>query len=150
MSTIVLVMRTADTSLANLLFGQIRGRILATLYGKPDEAFFIRQLARMVQVSVGSVQSELLTLAEAGLIAPSQTGNQVFYRANRQHPAYTELHALLVKTAGIFHQLSQALAPLAEGIEFAFVYGSFSRGEETAESDVDLMVGGKVTLDDLL
>lgn len=143
-------MRTADTSLANLLFGQIRGRILATLYGKPDEAFFIRQLARMVQVSVGSVQRELLTLAEAGLIARSQTGNQVFYRANRQHPAYTELHALLVKTAGIFHQLSQALAPLAEGIEFAFVYGSFSRGEETAESDVDLMVVGKVTLDDLL
>jgi predicted nucleotidyltransferase len=143
-------MRTADASLANLLFGQTRGRILATLYGKPDEAFFIRQLARMVQVSVGSVQRELLTLAEAGLIARSQTGNQVFYRANRQHPAYTELHALLVKTAGIFHQLSQALAPLAEGIEFAFVYGSFSRGEETAESDVDLMVVGKVTLDDLL
>lgn len=143
-------MRTTDTSLANLLFGQTRGRILATLYGKPDEAFFIRQLARMIDVSVGSVQRELLTLAEAGLITRSQTGNQVFYRANRQHPAYTELHALLVKTAGIFHQISEALAPLAKDIEFALVYGSFSRGEETAESDVDLMVVGKVTLDDLL
>jgi uncharacterized protein len=143
-------MRTTDTSLANLLFGQTRGRILAMLYGKPDEAFFIRQLARMIDVSVGSVQRELLTLAEAGLITRSQTGNQVFYRANRQHPAYTELHALLVKTAGIFHQLSEALAPLAKDIEFALVYGSFSRGDETAESDVDLMVVGKVTLDDLL
>jgi predicted nucleotidyltransferase len=143
-------MRTVDTSLVNLLFGQTRGRILATLYGKPDEAFFIRQLARMVEVSVGSVQRELLTLAEAGLIARSQTGNQVFFRANRQHPAYSELHALLVKTAGIFHQLSEALAPLAKNIEFALVYGSFARGEETAESDVDLMVVGKVTLDELL
>jgi len=104
----------------------------------------------MVEVSVGSVQRELLTLAEAGLIVRSQTGNQVFYRANRQHPAYGELHALLVKTAGIFHQLSEALAPLAREIEFALVYGSFARGEETAESDVDLMVIGKVTLDELL
>jgi len=62
----------------------------------------------------------------------------------------TELQALLVKTAGIFHQLSEALAPLAKKIEFALVYGSFAREEETAESDVDLMVVGKVTFDDLL
>jgi predicted nucleotidyltransferase len=143
-------MRTGDGTLANLLFGQTRGRILATLYGSPDECFFIRQLARRVEVSVGSVQRELLTLAEAGLIIRSQTGNQVFYQANRRNPVYTELHALLVKTAGIFHLLSEALAPLAERIEFALVYGSFARGEETAESDVDLMVVGKITLDELL
>jgi predicted nucleotidyltransferase len=136
--------------LANLLFGQTRGRILATLYGTPDKAFFVRELARQVEVSVGSVQRELVTLADAGLVVRSETGNQVFYRANRQHPAYAELHALLIKTAGIFHQLTAALAPLAQEIEFALVYGSFSRGEETAESDVDLMVVGKVTLDDLL
>jgi predicted nucleotidyltransferase len=150
LSTIVLIMRTPDSSLANLLFGRTRGRILATLYGSPDEAFFVRQLARRVEVSVGSVQRELLTLAHAGLIVRSQTGHQVFYRANRQHPVYSELHALLFKTAGIFHQLSEALAPLAKEIEFALVYGSFARGEETAESDVDLMVVGKVTLDELL
>lgn len=149
-STIVLVMRTEGASLANLLFGQTRGRILATLFGTSDEAFFVRQLARRVAISVGSVQRELLTLADAGLIVRSQNGNQVFYRANRQHPAYAELHALLAKTAGIFLQLSKALAPLADEIEFALVYGSFARGEETAGSDVDLMVVGKVTLDDLL
>jgi predicted nucleotidyltransferase len=143
-------MRTADTSLANLLFGQTRGRILAALYGAPDEAFFVRQLARRVDVSVGSVQRELVTLADAGLLVRSQTGNQVFFRANRDHPVFAELHALLAKTAGIFSQLSEALAPLANEIEFALVYGSFARGEETAGSDVDLMVVGKATLDELL
>jgi predicted nucleotidyltransferase len=143
-------MRTADTSLANLLFGQTRGRILAALYGTPDQAFFVRQLARRVDVSVGSVQRELVTLADAGLLVRSQTGNQVFFRANRDHPVFAELHGLLAKTAGIFSQLSEALAPLANEIEFALVYGSFARGEETAGSDVDLMVVGKATLDELL
>lgn len=136
--------------MANLLFGQTRGRILAALYGTADEAFFVRQLARRVDVSVGSVQRELVTLADAGLLVRSQTGNQVFFRANRDHPVFAELHALLAKTAGIFSQLSEALAPLANKIEFAFVYGSFARGEETAGSDVDLMVVGKATLDELL
>ena len=54
------------------------------------------------------------------------------------------------KTAGIFHQLAEALAPLSKAIEFAFVYGSFARGEERSESDIDLMVVGQVTLDQLL
>ena len=142
--------RTADAPLSNLLFGQTRGRILATLYGTPDEAFFVRQIARSVEVSVGTVQRELLTLADAGLISRSQTGNQVFYRANRDQPAFAELHALLAKTAGIFHQLAEALAPLSKAIEFAFVYGSFARGEARSESDIDLMVVGQVTLDQLL
>jgi predicted nucleotidyltransferase len=143
-------MRTHDTSLGNLLFGQTRGRILSTLYGTPDEAFFVRQIARRVDVSVGTVQRELTTLADAGLLLRAQTGNQVFYRANRDHPAYAELHDLLAKTTGVFHQLAEALTPLAKGIQFAFVYGSFARGEENAESDIDLMVVGSVTLDDVL
>ena len=46
--------------------------------------------------------------------------------------------------------LREALTPVAENIEFAFVYGSFARGEENAGSDIDLMVIGEITLDDLL
>jgi predicted nucleotidyltransferase len=143
-------MRTLESSLGNLLFGQTRGRILGALYGKPDESFFVRQIARDVDISVGTVQRELTTLADAGLILRSRTGNQVFYRANREHPAYGELHALLAKTTGVFYQLAKALAPLAKRIQFAFVYGSFARGEENAESDIDLMVVGSVSLDDVL
>ncbi len=91
-----------------------------------------------------------MTLTDAGIIARSQIGNQVFYRANKDHPAYAELKALLAKTTGVFHQLSEALAPLAHQIKFAFVYGSFARGDEKAASDIDLMVIGSLTLDNLL
>ncbi len=132
------------------MFGQTRGRILAVLFGSPDGAFFLRQIARNVDVSVGSVQRELKTLTEAGITLRNQTGNQVFYRANRGHPLYPELHALIAKTLGVFHLVSAALWPLADRIQYAFVYGSFARGEETAGSDIDLLVIGSVTLDDLL
>jgi predicted nucleotidyltransferase len=143
-------MRTRGTSLENLLLGQTRGRILSTLYSAQDEAFFVRQIARSVKISVGTVQRELTTLSDAGLILRAQTGNQVFYRANRNHSVFAELQALLAKTVGVFHQLSDVLTPLAKGIQFAFVYGSFARGDEHAKSDIDLMVIGSVTLDELL
>lgn len=149
-STIVLGMRTELSALGDLLFGQTRGRILASLYDKPEATFFVRQLARHISGSVGTVQRELATLTAAGLILRDDRENQVFYRANRAHPAFQELHSLLAKTAGVFHMLREALTPFADSIEFAFVYGSFAKGEEKAESDIDLMVTGEVTLDQLL
>jgi hypothetical protein len=60
MSTIVLATRTHATSLSNLLFEQTRGRILATLHGRPDEAFLVRQIARRADVSIGAAQREFM------------------------------------------------------------------------------------------
>jgi len=143
-------MRTKRAAIGDLLFGQTRGRVLALLYGAPDEAFFVRQIARQIETSVGSVQRELVLLDSAGLIERSVLGSQVFYRANRRHPVFSELKALLGKTLGIFQLLKAALAPLGAHIEFAFVYGSVARGEDTAASDIDLMVVGQVSLDEVL
>jgi predicted nucleotidyltransferase len=143
-------MRTNLTSVGDLIFGQTRGRVLALLYGSPEESFFIRQIARQIATSVGSVQRELTLLADAGLIERSVLGSQVFYRANCEHPAFVELRALLAKTIGIFELLKTALTPLSDRIDFAFVYGSVARSEDKAASDIDLMVIGDVSLDEIL
>src|SRR6202012_5169639 len=96
------------------------------------------------------VQRNLQTHDEHGLLPRSVMGMQVFYQANRNHPVFTELHALVAKTTGIFQVLRSALEPLAKQVSFAFVYGSIARGEESSGSDVDLMVIGEVTLDEML
>jgi DNA-binding MarR family transcriptional regulator len=145
-------MRTKSAQLGDLLFGQTRGRVLRLLFGHPDQSFFVRQIARETRVSVGSVQRELEALAEVGLIKRSQSGHQVYYQADRSHPVFAELHSLIAKTVGVFELLGSALAPLADRISLAFVYGSLAHGrrEETAQSDVDLMVVGQVSLDEVL
>jgi predicted nucleotidyltransferase len=150
LSTIVLKMSTATPSIGDLLLGQTRGQILALLLGAPDESFFLRQIARQTNTSAGTARRELNLLADTGLIARSVLGSQVFYRANRDHPIFRELRALLAKTMGVFELLKNALAPLSSRINFAFVYGSVARGEDNAASDIDLMVVGAVSLDDIL
>jgi predicted nucleotidyltransferase len=45
--------------------------------------------------------------------------------------------------------LREALRPLADRIEMAFVFGSTARKRQTEESDIDLLVIGNVTLKDL-
>lgn len=143
-------MRTDWSALGKLFFGQTRGGILRLLFDKPTERFYVRQIARHVGASAGSVQRELETLSRVGLVDRARIGVQVFYGANRSHPAFLEVQSLVAKTVGTYGILRTALAPLAGRISQAFVFGSFARREETASSDVDLMIVGNVTLDEVL
>jgi uncharacterized protein len=143
-------MSTKKPVLSNVLFGQIRGQVLALLYGRHDKAFYVRQIARHIHASAGSVRRELEKLAAVDLIIRTSLGNQVFYRANQANPVFAEMRALVNKTVGIFHVLRSALEKVSKQITIAFVYGSVARQLETAESDVDLMIIGAVGLDDVL
>jgi len=149
LSTLVLGMST-HTGLGDLLFGRTRGAILALLYGRADQSFYTRQIAREVDASVGAVQRELENLSKVGLIVRNSIGSQVFYQANRDAPIFQEMRALVNKTIGVFSVLRSALQSLSKRIVVAFVYGSVAREQETAQSDIDLLVVGKATLDDIL
>src|SRR2546430_13925490 len=141
---------STHNGLADLLFGRTRGAILALLFGHADQSFYTRQIAREVDASVGAVQRELENLSKVGLIVRNSVGSQVFYQANRDAPIFREMQGLVNKTIGIFSVLRSALHPLAKRVLAAFVYGSGAREEETAQSDVDLLVVGDATLDALL
>ena len=141
---------STHNGLADLLFGRTRGAILALLYGHADQSFYTRQIAREVDASVGAVQRELENLSKVGLIVRKSVGSQVFHQANRDAPIFREMQALVNKTTGVFSVLRSALHPLAKRVLVAFVYGSVAREQETAQSDVDLMVVGKATLDEVL
>lgn len=143
-------MSTAHNALSEVLFGQIRGGVLALLYGQVDQSFYMRQIARHLGASVGAVQRELEKLAQIGLLTRRASGNQVFYQVNQRSPVFSDMRSLVNKTVGIFNVLRDALEPLAERVIVAFVYGSVAREEETAQSDIDLMIVGEVELDAVL
>jgi len=141
---------STHNGLAVLLFGRTRGAVLALLYGHADQSFYTRQIAREVDASVGAVQRELENLSKVGLIVRNSVGSQVFYQANRDAPIFREMQGLVNKTVGIFSVLRSALHPLAKRVLVALVYGSVAREAETAQSDVDLLVVGKATLEEVL
>lgn len=132
------------------LFGKTRRAVLSLLYGRADEEFYIRYILRSVSVGHGSVQRELKRLAEAGILRRTARGRQVFYQANPDSPIFPELKSLITKTAGVGDILLNALAPLAERIKIAFIFGSVASGEETRRSDIDLLVVGDVSFMDVV
>jgi predicted nucleotidyltransferase len=136
--------------LSEILFGRTRGAVLAILYGHVGQAFYLRQLARLTEISLGPVQREMRQLVEAGLVRKQTIGAQTLYSAKQDNPVFREIKSLVTKTVGMHDVLFAALAPLRKDINLAFVYGSVARARETELSDVDLMVVGNVDFGDVV
>jgi predicted nucleotidyltransferase len=128
------------SGLGGVLFTPVQQRVLGLLFGQPDRRFQSGELIRLAASGTGAVHRLLTRLAESGLITVERMGNQKHYQANRASPVFAELHGLIVKTSGLAAPLRAALAPLADRIRAAFVYGSVARGVDKAASDIDLMV----------
>ena len=137
-------MRTSSVGLlADTLFGRTRREVLGLLYGRPDESFFVREVARKTGVALGAVQKELMALTAAGVLERSVRGRQVYFSANRNSPVFPELRSLIAKTAGVVDIIRRGLESLETSIDVAFVFGSIAKGEERGTSDIDLFVIGR-------
>lgn len=127
-------------ALADALFTPVQQRVLGWLFGQPGRRYQSGELIRLANSGTGAVHRLLTRLAQTGLVTVVQVGNQKHYQANPASPVFAELAGLIRKSVGLAFPLREALAPLAEKIAAAFVYGSVARGEEHAASDIDLMV----------
>jgi predicted nucleotidyltransferase len=130
----------APVGVADALFTKVQQRVLAVLFGNPARSFYANELIALAGSGTGAVQRELARLASSGLVTVSHVGNQKHYQANAASPVYEELRGLVLKTSGLVDVLRAALLPLAARIETAFVYGSVAKQQDTAGSDIDLMV----------
>lgn len=136
--------------LGTLFFGTYRRQVLGLLLLHPDEAFHLREIARVTQTQPGTLRRELAQLAQAGVLTTAKVGNLVRYQADRSCPIYEELRGILKKTAGVVDVLRDALSPLRDRIAVAFVYGSVARGGERRASDIDVMVVGDVAFEEVV
>lgn len=131
---------TSHGSLADALFSGTQQRLLGLLFGQPDRSFYATELIQLAGVGSGTVQRELVRLAQSGLVTVKPVGNQKHYQANPASPIYEELCGVVRKTVGLAEPLRAALTPFISQIKVAFVYGSIAKKEDTASSDIDLMV----------
>ena len=115
----------------------------------PERRWYLSDLAQHLYVPPSSLQREMASLAEAGILCRETDGNRVYYSANLAHPLLPELQSIFAKTVGLADKVKDALEPFWGQIELAFIFGSVARGERTAQSDVDVLIVGGVRSADL-
>lgn len=132
------------------LFGKTRQAVLVLLYGRADSSFYTKQILDAVKIGRGAVQRELKNLTDTGIIIREVQGRQVYYRANARCPIFNELKSIVRKTFGVADVIRRSLAPKADKVRVAFIFGSVARNDDDRKSDIDVMVVGSISFGDVV
>jgi predicted nucleotidyltransferase len=123
------------------LRSKARQRLLAYYVANPAARLHLRDLAERLNVDPSNLSKELVRLQREGLFRSEVSGRQKYFQLNREYPLFAEVRSIVSKTIGAPFLLAQSLKQI-EGIEEAYLYGSFASNQQDAASDIDLLVIG--------
>lgn len=127
-------------SLGNVLFTKTQQKVLGLLFGQPERSFYLNEIVSLSHMGKGTISRELGRMEVAGVILKQRVGNQNHYRTNPECPIYRELLGIVRKTFGVADVIKDALESIMSEITLAFIYGSIARADDTAKSDIDLLL----------
>ena len=120
---------------------EIRKKIILLLIYNPGKSYYINEIARLIKTSAGNVQRELKKLKENGLLLEEKKGNLVYFEINTVNSLFKDFKNIVDKTIGLKNILENILKK-AKGIDFAFLFGSYTKDDFGPDSDIDLYVIG--------
>jgi predicted nucleotidyltransferase len=132
-------MARVNAKLAELFGGRSRFEILRALYLNPARAFTNRELAALAGVDAGNAHRWLNKWAELGLVKRDSLGRNISYRAS-DDPLLAGLRDIVIRNDAIIADIEDALPA---SVATAVIFGSTARGEERAESDIDVLALGR-------
>jgi len=132
------------------LLTPIKQEILFATYRQPEKWWYLSELAASAGTTPSSLQRELSTFAANGLLLRRRDGGRIYFKAATDSPLFEPLKELLERSLGPIGALRDAIAPLTDRIEAAFIYGSVAKGEDRVNSDLDLLMIGDVGLAELV
>ncbi len=109
--------------------------VLTYLSRSPDKQYYVREIARKINGSVGGCHKVLKTLFEMGLIDKQISGRNLYYRIKEKNPA--------IKYFKVFiniQELNLEINEIFPECKKIILYGSCATGEDSIESDIDLLI----------
>jgi predicted nucleotidyltransferase len=123
------------------LRSKARQRLLAYYFANATARLHLRDLAQRLDIDPANLSKELRRLEAEGLFRSEVNGRQKYFQLNREYPLFEEVRSIVSKTIGAPSLIAQSLKKI-EGIEEAYLYGSFASNQQDAASDIDVLVIG--------
>ena len=124
------------------LRSELRRKLLTFFYVNRAARVYVRQLANALQADSTNLSRELARLEREGFLRSEPEGRQLYYRLNLAYPFLKPVFAMLQGSIGIEPTLKRALEAV-DGVQSAWLFGSFAKNEVDAGSDIDLLILGR-------
>ncbi|MBE9545425.1 MAG: winged helix-turn-helix transcriptional regulator [Proteobacteria bacterium] len=132
--------------LNSLITSKTRVKVLMRLFLNPDRNAYLRELADEFKISTSLVSEELKQLKKAGFLESEKNGRQLYFRANRQHPLFSELSSIVRKALGM-DKIIDSIVERLGNLEMAYLVGDYAEGKDTGI--IDLVLVGDIYQTDL-
>lgn len=131
------------------LFGsKTRVKLLHLFLNNPGNAFYVREITRLIDEQINSVRRELANMLAVGIITSDSADNKLYYEVNQRYDYYVPFRAIFadehieaastkVKAEGRWHDLVREMP----GVRVAVLAGVLVKG---SASSVDLLLVGDV------
>jgi predicted transcriptional regulator with HTH domain len=136
--------------LEKLFTSGIRADIMSLLFNNPEEKFYVREIARLVNKNPSGVKRELDKLLKMDLVLTEKEGNLKYFKVNRNSPLFPELKGLIAKSLGLPGALKSVLK--ASEAKSAFIHGPFVKNPNLPSLDLFVVSDSnhiRKTLDDI-
>lgn len=133
------------------LFGsKTRVKLLHLFLNNPGQAFYVREITRLIDEQINSVRRELANMLSIGIITSETADNKLYYEVNQRYEYYVPLRAIFAdEKVAALQESSQTNDPTwhdqlrsLPGARVVLLAGVFIEG---SISNVDILIVGDVS-----
>jgi predicted nucleotidyltransferase len=127
----------------DLLGNKTKITILRTLFEYPDKTFSEHELSRFTHVPQPTIHRNMGDLVNSNLVVFNRMGKMNLFSLNRNSVMYTAVKQFLQAEKELLAELENVIVRALEhekDVLAVNLYGSFARGSERSDSDVDIVV----------
>lgn len=118
--------------------------MLLKFFINSQSSAYLRGLAEEFGESTNAIRHELNNLSKAGYLISREEGRTIVYRANTQHPLFSEVRNLVHKHLGIDKIIENVVLRLGD-LQSAHIVGDYAAGKDTGT--IELVLVGNVDQD---
>ncbi len=122
--------------LEKIFTSKTRIKIMQFLFFEKQETY-VREISKMLNISVSGVKREIDNLKKLGLVKENKK-----VLLNKECVIFEDLNSIFIKVDYLGYTIKKVMEKT--GVEFALIFGSFAKGDYSADSDIDLLVIGKI------
>ena len=109
--------------------------LLLYLARSPGREFYVRELAELLNASVGGTHAALKDLESKDLVRSRMSGRNRYFGVNEENASLVPFKVFMN-----IQELGEVVASLRALVRKVVLFGSCSRGDDTLASDLDLLV----------
>ncbi|MCX6763196.1 MAG: nucleotidyltransferase domain-containing protein [Candidatus Moranbacteria bacterium] len=122
-----------------------KSKITVSLLGyyflNPEKRHYINELSGILLIDRGNLFRKLNELEKEGILKSEFQGNQKYFYLNKSYPLLEETQKIFEMQFGFERELKKIIEKI-EGIQEAYIFGSYAKNSMQQESDIDILLIG--------